>query len=223
MAKSIIFDLDGTLTDSGPGIMRSVKYALDQMGIDFDDMTKLRSCVGPPLSQSFPHLGVPEDRVEEAIDHFRERYISIGVDENEPYEGIHEALEALKEAGFPLYVATSKPELMADHVLRRFKLTGYFTGICGATMSTERETKHDVLAYLLDTYQLEDPVMVGDTIYDVDGAAVFNIPCLGVKWGYGSGPDMLDHGAQALVSDMEELKAYFLDMGRKENSQTKDE
>ena len=210
MAKSIIFDLDGTLTDSGPGIMRSVQYALDQLGIGLEDISKLRACVGPPLGISFPRFHVPEEKVEEAIHHFRERYIRIGVDENEPYAGIHEALAALKDAGYPLFVATSKPEPMAMHVLKRFRMTEYFQGICGATMSHERETKHDVLAYLLDHYQVEDPVMVGDTIYDVDGAAAFSIPCLGVNWGYGVSQDMLDHGAIAVVDTMEELKEYFL-------------
>ena len=210
MVKSIIFDLDGTLTDSGPGIMRSVKYALDQLGIRLEDASKLRACVGPPLGVSFPGLNVPRDKVEEAITHFRERYIRIGVDENQPYPGIHGTLAALKESGYPLYVATSKPEQMALHVLKRFHMTEYFQAICGATMSHERETKHDVLAYLLDHHQLKDPVMVGDTIYDIDGAASFSIPCLGVSWGYGNIQDMLDHGAMAVVDTMEELKDFFL-------------
>ena len=210
MAKAIIFDLDGTLTDSGPGIMRSAKYALDKLGIELKDSSKLLSCVGPPLGMTFPQLNVPKDKVEEAIRYFRERYIRIGVDENEPYPGIHETLAALKKAGYPLYVATSKPEQMTMHVLKRFKMTDYFNGICGATMSHERETKHDVLVFLLEHYQVEDPVMVGDTIYDVDGAASFSIPCLGVSWGYGKKRDMLDHGAVAVVDTMEELKNYFL-------------
>ena len=210
MAKAIIFDLAGTLTDSGPGIMRSVKYALDHLGIVLEDSSKLRISVGPPLGTTFPLLNVPKDKVEEAIRYFRKRYVRIGVDENEPYPGIHETLAALKKAGYPLYVATSKPEPMAMHVLKRFKMTHYFKGICGATMSHKRETKHDVLAYLLEHYQVEDPVMVGDTIYDVDGAADFSIPCLGVSWGYGVRQDMLDHGAIAVIDTMEELKDYFL-------------
>jgi phosphoglycolate phosphatase len=204
--KSILFDLDGTLTDSGPGITRCAALALDAVGISHPPKEELGVFVGPPLVVSFTRFGVPADQVEEAIRIFRVHYNAGGKFENTPYDGIGELLGRLKEEGFRIYVATSKPEGTAKEVLERFALTGYFDEICGATLDHSRENKDAVIDHLLHKIGgAGRPVMVGDTVFDVQGAARFGIPCIGVTWGYGQEQDMRDAGAVGIARTMEEL------------------
>ena len=206
MPKAILFDLDGTLTDSGEGIIKSAEYALRHFQLPVPDWETMREFVGPPLRDTFADFGVPSDRVDEAVAVYRERYIPIGIYENTPYPGVDALLPRLREQGHRLFVATSKPEWMAVDVLTRFGLASYFENIAGATMDGSRDTKADVIAYLLkqaDT--VEDAVMVGDTAFDVIGAAAHKIPCIGVDWGYGKVSDMLEAGAAAIAGSMEEL------------------
>lgn len=204
--KSILFDLDGTLTDSGEGIMKCAKLGLEHFGIEVPDIHALRVFVGPPLRESFVKFGVPEDKAEEAIAVYRSRYIPIGKYENHPYPGIPELLEALQGQGHDLYVATSKPEEMSVDILKKFRLDHYFKRICGASMDASRSNKEDVIAYLL---QQCDPagevIMVGDTKYDVLGAKFHSIPCIGVAWGYGEIDDLKTAGAAAIVHTTDEL------------------
>ena len=203
---TVLFDLDGTLTDSGEGIINCAQLALRNFGINADDRQSLRRFVGPPLRESFPKFGVPEDRVEEAVAVFRSRYLTVGKFENAPYPGIRALLEKLRRAGARLYVATSKPESTAVEILQKFDLAGYFEAICGAEMDGVRDTKESVIAYLLERLpQRGRIVMVGDTVYDVAGAAVHHIPTIGVAWGYGDAGEMLRAGAQAIVSAPEDL------------------
>lgn len=204
--RSIIFDLDGTLTDSGEGITKSIKPVLDHFAIPCRNLDDLRFCVGPPLRDSFLKLGVPEDRIEEAIAIYRSRYTTIGKFENTPYPGISKLLDALKAGGHRLYVATSKPETMAVEILDKYELSQYFEIICGATMDKSRDSKSAVIAYLLEKIGSgENAVMVGDTAFDVLGAAEHRIPTVGVSWGYGSVEEMTASGAVAIANSMEEL------------------
>lgn len=207
---AILFDLDGTLTDSGEGVINCVMLALEHYGIATENKDALRYFVGPPLRESFLKAGVPEDKIEEAIAIYRSRYIPIGIFENHPYEGIQELLAELKQRGFPLYVATSKPESMACTVLERFDLAQYFDLICGATLDNSRDSKDKVIAYLMSKIGPRKAVMVGDTAYDVIGAAAHGIPTIGVTWGYGSEESMVSAGAEAIVSSPEELLAYLI-------------
>lgn len=204
--KTVFFDLDGTLTDSGEGIINCAQLALRHFGINADNREPLRRFIGPPLRESFPKFGVPEERVEEAVTVFRSRYLTVGKFENTPYTGIRYVLETLKAAGADLYVATSKPEETAVEILNKFDLARYFTRICGATMDGTRDSKESVLAYLLALLgEGHAPVMVGDTIFDAEGARQFGIPFVGVDWGYGVTEEMYDAGAVTVVSDMEGL------------------
>ena len=148
MKKTILFDLDGTLTDSGEGIINCAILALEHFGCPIPTREEMRVFVGPPLHESFIKHGVPADKTEEAIAVYRSRYIPIGAYENTPYPGIRELLEALKADGHTLYVATSKPEAMSIKILEHFDLAKYFDMICGATMDTSRSSKEDVIAYL---------------------------------------------------------------------------
>jgi len=204
--KSILFDLDGTLTDSGEGIINCAILALEHFGCPIPSREALRVFVGPPLHESFVRHGVPEDKAEEAVAIYRSRYIPIGKYENTPYPGIREMLEELWRQGYKLYVATSKPEGMSKDILEHFDLAKYFTMICGASMDTSRSTKEAVIAYLLEvTGESGAMVMVGDTKFDILGAAAHGIPAIGVTWGYGEVADMEAAGAAAIAHNPNEL------------------
>lgn len=203
---SILFDLDGTLTDSGEGIMNCAAEAFRQLGLEIPTRQQLRTFVGPPLSESFAHFHVPDSQIPEALRIFRKRYDISGKFENIPYAGIHEALDILQSQGFSMYVATSKVEDKAIEILEHFKLAPYFSKICGGSYDSSRSAKDQVIAYLLEQIgYAQNTVMVGDTVYDVKGAAVHGIPTIGVAWGYGDVQDMLSAGAAAIAQTPQEL------------------
>lgn len=211
MAKTILFDLDGTLTDSGEGIINCAILALEHFGLPIPDREEMRTFVGPPLHESFIRHGVPADKTDEAIRVYRSRYIPIGAYENTPYPGVEELLKALKAQGHTLYVATSKPEGMSVRILEHFGLAHYFDRICGASMDTSRSTKEDVIAYLLElSGRDENILMVGDTKFDVIGAAAHGIPTIGVSWGYGKVEEMVEAGAKAIAWSMDELLSLLV-------------
>ena len=209
--KAVFFDLDGTLTDSGEGIINCATLALNYFGLPVPSRQEMRVFVGPPLDQTFIRYGVPADKTDEAIRVFRSRYTTVGKFENFPYPGVREMLEALKEQGCRLFVATSKPESLANEVLNHFDLAKYFEKICGATMDGSRSHKADVIRYLLAQVSgVENGVMVGDTAYDVIGAAEHQIPCIGVSWGYGLIEDMEKAGAVSIAHSPESLMQMIL-------------
>lgn len=204
--KTILFDLDGTLTDSGEGIINCAALALRHFNLPVPDRETMRVFVGPPLHESFIRFGVPEDKTEEAIRVYRSRYIPIGKFENTPYPGIADLLQRLRDQGHRLYVATSKPEQMSIEILEHFGLAKYFTLICGASLDLSRNSKDAVIAYLLQQAETDgEIIMVGDTAYDVLGAKMHGIPTIGVSWGYGKVEDMEKAGAAAIVHTMQEL------------------
>ena len=199
--KTVLFDLDGTLTDSGEGIINCAWLALKHFGLPLPDQQTMRVFVGPPLRDSFMRFGVPEQDVEKAIEIYRSRYVPTGMFENTPYPGIKCLLAELRSRGIRLLVATSKPEGMATAILEKFELAPYFDLICGASMDDTRDSKDKVIAYLLEkTGGADDYIMVGDTAYDVEGAAVNGIPTIGVAWGYGKIDDMVAAGAKAIAN-----------------------
>lgn len=204
--KAIFFDLDGTLTDSGEGIMNCAELALRHFGLPVPSREEMRVFVGPPLDQTFIKFGVPAEKAQEAIEVFRSRYRTVGKFENFPYPGIREALQTLKEQGHRLFVATSKPEVLANEVLGHFELTEFFEQIAGATLDGSRSHKADVITYLLSlTGDVGQTIMVGDTAFDVIGAAAHGIPTIGVAWGYGEVADMENAGAAQVVYTMDQL------------------
>lgn len=210
MTKMILFDLDGTLTDSGEGIINCAWYALKAFNIPLPDKEAMRVFVGPPLHDTFVRFGVPKDRADEAVAIYRSRYVPIGKFENTPYPGVKELLEKLVEEGHKLYVATSKPEALSVEILEHFDLAKYFTLICGASTDRSRSIKEAVIAYLLEqTGAQENIVMVGDTAFDVIGAKQHGIPTIGVSWGYGEVSDMMEAGAAGIADTMDELYALL--------------
>lgn len=206
MEKAVLFDLDGTLTDSGEGIIKCAIYAMERFGLPIPSWEEMRVFVGPPLHETFMKFGIREEDAEEAVRIYRERYLPIGKFENTPYPGIRELLEALKARQYKLYVATSKPETTSVEILEHFDLAKYFDRICGASMDLSRNSKEAVIAYLLEETGLADSIiMVGDTKYDIIGANAHGIPAIGVSWGYGEVKEMEDAGAKTIVHSMEEL------------------
>ena len=203
--KQILFDLDGTLTDSGEGIMNCAEITLAHFGLPIPERSEMRSIVGPPLKDSFRRYGIPEAELDLAVEIYRKHYIAKGQFENYPYPGIADLLQKLVKDGHKLYVATSKPETMSQNILKHFGLDQYFTIICGAVSDHNRSTKEQVIEHLLSQLDSKDKlIMVGDTIYDVKGAAFHGIPCVAVTWGYGIVDEMKNAGA-AIVSTMDEL------------------
>ena len=165
-----------------------------------------RVIVGPPLRESFLKFGVSADQLPEAISVYRSRYNTIGKFENFPYPGIPELLAKLKAQGCKLYVATSKPETTSVEILEHFGLASFFEIIAGAAADGLRDTKSQVIAYLLEQAgDLDEIIMVGDTVFDVIGAAAHNIPTIGVSWGYGEAEDLRSAGAAAIAHSTDEL------------------
>ena len=186
MYKYVLFDLDGTLTDSGPGIINSAIYALGKFGITIKDRKELFPFIGPPLSESFHNLfGIPKEQVPLAIKYYREDYNVKGIYENSVYEGIREVLESLSNAGIKLIIATSKPDYLANIVLEHFDLAKYFTYVSGAVKDV-RSTKAEVIKHALEHNKIfnhNEVIMVGDRKYDVIGANMNNIKCIAVLYG----------------------------------------
>lgn len=204
--KTVLFDLDGTITDSGAGVMHGMEIALAHYGLPIPDRQTLRVIIGPPLRDSFIRFGIKPEDTEEALRIYRKFYVADGWLENFVYPGIEIVLKTLKEQGCRVYVATSKPEHMAVHILEHFGLARYFDLICGAAEDASRDSKSAVIRYLLGRIDADDSiVMVGDTHYDVEGAAAFHIPTIGVDWGYGENEDMVKAGAVAIANDAEHL------------------
>ena len=213
MFDTIFFDLDGTLTDPGEGITNSVAYALRQTGREVPPRSELYSYIGPPLLEQFMNVyGVDETEARAMTDEFRVYFQDRGILENELYAGIPEALQALKEAGATLIVATSKPEVFAERILERFDLRKFFTVVAGSTMDESRTNKADVIAYAME--KLGRPVgkalMVGDRKHDVLGAAAHGIPTVGALYGYGSREELMDAGAVAIADTVADLVPVIL-------------
>ena len=213
--KCIFFDLDGTLTDSGPGIVASVAYALRKLGVEPPEPEKLRPFIGPPLLWSFAHFyGFDEAKCREALRLYREYFTAGGMFENSVYPGIPRALERLRASGLTLAVATSKPELFSRQIISHFGLDGYFEAICGASMDETRTEKAEVIRYALETVGIPaaEGLMVGDREHDVLGAKAVGVGCVGVLWGYGSREELAKAGADALAETPEEMADRILEL-----------
>lgn len=208
--RYVLWDLDGTLTESAPGIINSVLYALERMGIHENDRAKLEAFVGPPLLESFQkfYSMTPEEALD-GMKYYREYFVEKGMFENQVYPGIPEVLEELSRKGYHLAVATSKPEVYSVRILEHFGLTGCFEFIGGSTLDEKRCEKADVITYVMETLGLDSNrhqiLMVGDRRHDVQGAAANGISCLGVLYGYGSTEELKKAGAVDICESVKEL------------------
>lgn len=203
--KAIFFDLDGTLTDPRAGIVRSIRYALNSLGLDCPDGDDLTWCIGPPLLESLGSI-VGTELAPSALAHYRERFSDVGWKENQLYPGIVEVLQQLTESGRLLYVATSKPLVFADRIISHFHLDEYFSRVFGSELDGTRSDKSELLRYALSETNLTDSaVMVGDRKHDVIGAKTNGIGSIGVTYGYGSREELTKAGADVLVENPETL------------------
>ena len=214
-AAAVVFDLDGTLTDSAPGILRSTRSALERLNaaggaaVPVPAATELRWIIGPPLQESFAKL-VGADRAPTLLSLFRERYSTIGLFENSLCDGVVEALDRLTALDCRLFVATSKAEPYARRILDHFGLTKYFKQIYGAEMDGRRSSKTELLTYLLGRERISETrrvVMIGDRRYDALGARAVGIRAIGALWGYGDAKELAAAGADPLIETPRQIPA----------------
>ena len=214
MYNTVLFDLDGTLTDSGLGITKAVQYALGQMGYEVPERESLFSFIGPPLHSSFQrYYGMDEPTSVEAVRQFRVYYNQMGgILENEVYAGVPELLAGLKAAGKRLCIATSKPDAAAKKVMHHFGLDEFVPDIVGGTDDPDRNTKGKVIAYVLREFGIDPAtaIMVGDREHDVLGAKENGIPCIGITWGYGDRAELEGAGAAVTFDTPDEVLEYVL-------------
>lgn len=216
----VLFDLDGTLTDPKEGITKSVRYALNHYGIQVEDLDSLTPFIGPPLTDSYKkYYGFSDEQAWEGVQVYREYFSDRGWYENKEYPGIKEMLEALREAGRVLLVATSKPEEFARKILAHFGMTEYFDFIGGADMEETRGRKADVIRCVLEQCGLDNNpetlercVMVGDREHDVLGARECGMDCVGVLYGYGDRQEMDGCRPAWVAASVEELRDLLLSL-----------
>ena len=211
---TVLFDLDGTLTDPGVGITKSVEYALNRYGITVPDRAVLYPFIGPPLIDSFmKYYGFSKEQAVEAVEVYREYFRVKGLYENEVYPGVTELLKALKEAGKTLLIASSKPEGFVLTILKHFDLLPYFDFVGGASMDETRSKKDDVVRYVLKEANVTDPttaILVGDRKFDVHGAHAFGLDALAVTYGYGTVEELTEAAPEHLASSPEEVKRILI-------------
>ncbi len=208
----LLFDLDGTLTESGMGITRSVAYALRKHGIKETDQANLDRFVGPPLIDSYIRwYGFTPEQARQGVEDFREYFERQGMFENRVYDGVTAMLERLNSAGVRCIVATSKPEQYAVQILERFGLLPYFVRVAGATMDESRTDKAEVIAYALEGVEPDCRVlMVGDREHDILGAKANGLDAVGVLYGYGSREELETAGASYIVGAAGDILSIVL-------------
>lgn len=213
--KYVLFDLDGTITDSSRGIFGCIEYALQAAGRPIPGKQILQKFIGPPLVVGFQeNLGMNREEAEWAKNKYRERYQKIGLFEAEPYAGIEQVLAMLKQQGKKISLATSKPEETSIQILDHFGLLSYFDETTGATMDGSRDRKEDVIQEALRRFHITDDqkdqvLMVGDRQMDVSGAKKCGIASLGVYYGFAESGELEAAGADYIVQDMVALQQFF--------------
>jgi phosphoglycolate phosphatase len=203
---TLLFDLDGTLTDPRDGIVGSIVHALERLGAPVPESSALEPCIGPPLVDSFAELlDVPRDsaHVRQAIDHYRERFDAQGWRENHVYPGVPELLDAVRARGFGAVVATSKPTVFARRIVAHFGLEQRLDGVYGSELDGRLGRKPELVAHVLRCEALAAPtaVMIGDRRHDVEGARANGVASVGVLWGYGSRDELVSAGADSLCAE----------------------
>lgn len=227
----VLFDLDGTIIDSGRGIYMALEYAFEKLGEEIPDSETLRKFIGPPLIWSFQNIcGYDEEKAMEGVRYYREFYPKKGIFENDVIKGVPELVKYIKSEGASLYVATSKPEVFAAAIMDNIGLANYFDGIIGSSMDNSKEDKASVVkkaltlgeelirAKLLDSecnnQVIVNALMIGDRSYDIIGAHKNNIKCLAVNNGYGSFEEYVEAGADYIFDSMEDKRWFCSDAAR---------
>ena len=215
MYSIILFDLDGTLTDSKPGITKCVQYALAKLGINEPDTNRLTPFIGPPLLHSFKkYYQLNDEQAAAALGYYRERFADVGMFENEVYPGIPDLLNKLKNQGRRLVVATSKPTVFSIKILEHFGLIAYFDEVVGSNLDGSRIEKAEVIAFALSglaDVNRESIIMVGDREHDILGAKANSLDVIAVGYGYGTPEELRQAGPNRIVGTVDELAAVLLD------------
>ncbi len=212
MYDYVLFDLDGTISDSSEGITKGIQIALKHMGIE-EERENLSKFIGPPLKYSFTTFyDFNEEQCDIAVKKYREYYGKIGLFENRAYDGIGDLLKKIKERGKKIAVATSKPEKFSVQILEKFGLLEYFDIISGASMDGVRADKYEVIIEALNRFGDPDRsrvVLVGDTRFDVEGASKAGIDCIGVLYGFGTRESLEKAGVKYIAESMEDILNYL--------------
>ena len=211
--RVVLFDLDGTLSDPKIGITKSVQYALEKMAIIEEDLDKLETFIGPPLQVSLAEqYGMDEAQIHQAIAYYRERFSTKGMYENKLYPYVTPLLANLKEQGYQLAVATSKPTVFAEQILSYFNLEHFFDLVVGSHLDGTRSAKGEIIEFVLENFS-EVPrqqfIMIGDRKYDIAGAQENQIDSIGVTYGFGSWEELQNAQATYIVNSVPELQAFF--------------
>lgn len=223
MFKYLLFDMDGTITDSRVGITKAVQYSLGKYGVNEPDLKKLESFIGPPIRDSFlkfyPEV-ITEKNVDEVVDTLREYYEPIGIYENKVYDGFAEMLHTLQKGGAKLAVASSKPEIYVRRILDHFSLSKYFDVVVGSMLDGSREAKEEIVEEALHQLSGNNPdikkqsknqiAMIGDRKYDVEGAKKHNVTAVGVRFGFAEAGELEEAGADFIAETVDDLEAYLI-------------
>ena len=214
--KTILFDLDGTLTDPKEGITKCVQHALSQCGIEEPDLERLTCFIGPPLQESFEEFyGMDREQSAFALARYRDRFSTVGMFENRLIEGMDGLLETLKRAGKRLAVATSKPTVFSGEILKHFGVLSYFDCLIGSELDGRRTDKGEVILAVLEAMEIPETEkslvwMVGDRKFDIEGAHRAGIRAAGVRFGYAEPGELEAAGADFTADTVEELKAFLM-------------
>ncbi|NEQ42165.1 MAG: HAD family hydrolase [Leptolyngbya sp. SIOISBB] len=203
----LLFDLDGTLTNPQQGITACISHALHQLGEPVPEAHTLTSWIGPPLHDSFTEVLGSADRATEAVKLYRDRFATVGLYENEVYEGIPEMLSELGRSPYIAWVCTSKPQVFAQKIIEYFQLGAFFQGVYGSELNGDRVHKAELIAHLLavEGIAAEDAVMIGDRRHDIHGARQNRLTTIGVTWGFGTVTELAEAGAVTLCHTPHEL------------------
>lgn len=212
MIKTVLFDFDGTIFDTCEGVMKSVQYALHKMGIE-EPFENLYDFMGPPLVVMFMEkYGFTSQQADEAVEYFRERYTPVGWKECRPYDGIADVIRTLRNSGYEIVVATSKPTFFANEILAYYHMEDLFDYVSGAGLNGDRTTKQEVIQHALDwsASDVSEMIMVGDRKYDVLGARDFGIGCIGVRYGFSQGDELEKCGCSRIAETPEEILSFII-------------
>jgi phosphoglycolate phosphatase len=210
---NILFDLDGTLTDPKEGILNSILFALERLGIHENSIDELDTFIGPPLRESFvKRYNLTNELADKAMFYYREYFSVKGIYENKIYPGVKEMLESLSDHHYKLFVATSKPTVFAVEVLRYFKIDSYFNEIVGSNLDNSLTDKTEIISYLVSAngLQVNDSIMIGDRKHDIIGAKNNSMKTIAVTYGYGSSEELLSHHPDFIANNCGEIDALFL-------------
>lgn len=213
--QNIIFDLDGTISNSEPGIINALRYSLKQMNVNLADDYDLSGFIGPPIHDCFKeHFFKDEDDIAKAIHHFRVYYSETGWAENEMYAGMFDLLQDLNTKGYTLFMATNKPQVFTDLILQHFNITQFFKLIKGVDIDNHHHTKSELIKEILECdYDIDatNSVMIGDSKWDIYAADFLNVKTIGVSWGFGgTAKELHAFGALKVANTIDELRSFLI-------------